>query len=254
MSKAYLGKNVKSSVASYRDMLPSIGDKTRVADRGTKLGRTASSLEIAKAAARSEGFAQGLGEGRETGRAEGYQTAIAQEMEERQKLLDAFAIDLNQVAESVLTAVYDWFHGSEESLAALSMVIAARIVAREVTTTQDVALSIAREAVAEVTHAESARIRVNPFSSQTLAEHKDALMALSPSLKDIQIADDPSIMGGCVIESAGGIIDASLESRVAAILGGIRDHYAAESNREPEPKAKPARAAKRTPAEELEAA
>lgn len=251
MSKAYLGPDVESSVASYSDMLPSIGDKARAVVRGAKLGRTAGVLDVAKTTARTEGFAQGLEDGRASGRAEGYQAAVAQEMAERQKLLDAFANDLNQVAEGVVTAVYDWFRGSEESLAALAMVIAARIVAREVTTTEDVALSIAREAVAEVTHAGSARIRVNPFSSATLAEHKDDLMALSPSLKDIQIADDPSILGGCVIESAGGVIDASLETRVSGILGDVRAHYAAESGRPAETKAK---AARKSPAKALEAA
>jgi flagellar assembly protein FliH len=233
LSKAYLGKNVPGQVTSYRDLLPSLGEAQKGPARAARLGRTANAIETARAEARAEGYAQGraegLGEGREAGRAEGFQAAYDEEMETRRKLLDDFAAELNQVTESVLSAVYQWFAGSEDSLAALAMLIATRIVARELTTTSDVALSIAREALAEVTHAESARIRVNPFSSPVLVENKDALMAVSPSLKGIQISDDASMVGGCVIESAGGVIDATVETRIAGILGEIREHYAAKA-------------------------
>jgi flagellar biosynthesis/type III secretory pathway protein FliH len=166
LSKAYLGKSVSAVVASYAELQPDLGRTAKGAVRGAKLGRTANALEIVKAAAHAEGLEQGLEqglrEGRESGRAEGYQAAFNQEMEERRKLIDAFSAELNQVGEAVVTAVYQWFRDSEESLAALAMLISARIVARELTTTQDVALSIAREALAEVTHAESARIRFRP--------------------------------------------------------------------------------------------
>lgn len=221
-----MGSKVQVPVTSYREMLPSLGEKTSRSPRETKLGRTASALEVAKAAARAEGFAQGLEEGRLSGRAEGFEAAKTEEMARRKAAIDRFATELNQIGESVLAGVYDWFRQSEESLAALAMLTAARIIAREPATAPDSALSIAREAIADVTHAESARIRVNPFSAPALEEHKAELMAVSPSLKGIQIVDDPSILGGCVIESAGGVIDATLETRIASILNDLREHYA----------------------------
>jgi flagellar assembly protein FliH len=246
LSRAFLRGKEATHVEPFSSLLPSIAESSKVEVRGTKLGRSAGAVESAKIVARAEGHAEGVVQGREEGlelgRAEGFEEAVRREMDIRLPALEQFSNDLNQVSESVLTAVYDWFGQSEQFIASLAIAIATRIVARELTTTEDVSLSIVREALAEVTHAESARIRVNPFAVASLAEQKEALLGLSPSLKNIQISDDPSILGGCVIESAGGVIDATIETRISLILNEVREHYAAAQDAGEAPKKKRAKA------------
>jgi flagellar biosynthesis/type III secretory pathway protein FliH len=59
-----------------------------------------------------------------------------------------------------------------------------------------------------------ARIRVNPFDVESLNASKEDLMALSTSLRSLEIVDDSAILGGCIIETDGGVVDASVDAQL----------------------------------------
>jgi flagellar biosynthesis/type III secretory pathway protein FliH len=92
------------------------------------------------------------------------------------------------------------------------------LLAKELRTDPAAALGLAREALAEVTHAESARIRVNPFHGAVLRERMPELLAASESLKRIEVVDDPTVAAGVIVDSAGGVIDATLPTRVRNLV------------------------------------
>lgn len=170
----------------------------------------------------AEGFAKGYEEGLSLGRAEAErqvaETIGAQGLAEIQR----FAEELSGVSDQVMAAITEWFAAAEESLALLSVLIAERIVRSELHVSPDAILNITREALLEVTHSATARIRINPFESETLREHKDQLMAVAPSLRNIEFVEDSSIQGGCVIETDGGMVDATIAAKLASIIEASR--------------------------------
>jgi flagellar assembly protein FliH len=182
-------------------------------------------LEQLREEARREGYEEGMRRGFEEGRVAGYREGFEQattEVRNREKAaLDGFLASLQQVEECFGPLMDRFFANCEEALAPLAMAIASRLVAKELTLGADAALAVAREALAEVTHAESARIRVNPFQSPALRQRMAELLNASESLKRIELVDDPAVDGGVIVDSAGGVIDASLPTRVRNLVRAV---------------------------------
>jgi flagellar assembly protein FliH len=165
-----------------------------------------------------EGYAFGLAAGAQRGHAEAKEESEARFREE----LDRFRAALDETGEAMLDAIQGWYAQAEESLAMLAVLIAERVVAGEIRTSKETVASIARDALLEVTHASEARIRVNPFESAVLREHRDALMNACASLRSLEVVDDPSVQGGCVIETGGGVIDATIATKLRTIVEGVQ--------------------------------
>ncbi|MEJ5170804.1 MAG: FliH/SctL family protein [Fimbriimonadales bacterium] len=196
-------------------------DPLSAASRSTG-SRLNQQLEELKERARAEGFEEGRARGFEQGREEGYRAGFEQataEVELRTRAgLEELAETLRRVDECFGPLMDRFFANCEEALAPLAMAIAARLVARELATDPSAAIGLAREALAEVTHAESARIRVNPFHGAALRDRMPELLAASESLKRIEVVDDPTIGQGVIVDSAGGVIDATLATRVRNLV------------------------------------
>jgi len=186
---------------------------------GGKLNRQ---LEELREQARAEGYAEGLARGLEQGRQEGYRDgleAATAEVERRTRAgLEELAQTLQRVDECFGPLMDRFFANCEEALAPLALAIAARLLGRELSADPSAVVGLAREALAEVTHAESARIRVNPFHGAVLRERMPELLAASESLKRIEVVDDPAVAAGVIVDSAGGVIDATLPTRVRNLV------------------------------------
>jgi flagellar assembly protein FliH len=205
-----------------------------VEPKESKGHRTAAGIEELKEAAKTEGFAlgkdlgyaegleQGNVEGFAAGQAEGYQTAYTEAANAKQAELDSLKDQFQSLIARVEDSMDAWYRGAEPEMAQLSVLIASRILARELRITPDSILAMTREAVSEVTHAKSARIRVNPFDLPVLEEHKSAIMAASASLRELEIIEDPDILAGCVIESDGGVIESLVDEKIAEVLRTVR--------------------------------
>jgi flagellar assembly protein FliH len=182
--------------------------------------------EIAKAEGLSDGRQQGYAEGLQIGQADGFAAGEAKAYEEaaaiKQIELDALRASFEGVMNGAAEAMDDWYRRSEPGLAQLAVLIATRILARELKITPDSVLAMTREAVAEVTHAKSARIRVNPADADVLTENRATMISASPSLRELEIIGDPEILAGCVIESEGGVVESVLDTQIQEVLDGIR--------------------------------
>lgn len=222
MSNVIFSANDAGGVIDLASCLQNVDPTLASFNKVAKTDRTTTILDQLKEKAKLEGKKEGYAEGLEKGRKEALRNLKA----DCEAHAAEFAGELNSVVAILQDSIHQFYRNAEESLAGLALVIASRIVAREIETVPETALEIAKEAIAEVTHAEQATVRVNPFHSATVRSHADMLRAVSPSLKNVQIVDDPSISGGCVIESTGGRIDASIEYRVRALMETMLEHYA----------------------------
>ena len=169
---------------------------------------TARQLEEIQNQARQEGFQQGLQEGRDAG---------MKEFQERFRVLEEILRSLdkpfNQLDESV-----------EQQLAELAMLVARQLVRRELKTEPEQVISVVREALSVLpVAARNVRLALHPEDAALI---RDAL-SLGNDDQHIQLIEDPvQSRGGCRVLTDTSQIDASVESRlnaiIANVLGGLR--------------------------------
>jgi flagellar assembly protein FliH len=148
--------------------------------------------------------------GREEGRAEGYLKAAAEVEEERRKLRAEIAASLLRIAE--LEERLTRRHESlllEIALEAGSKIARARIEAHD-----PVAVRAVRDAIDALPPTATARARLHPGDLEVVARELSAEIGRGKiELK----ADDTLTPGGCVVESAVGTIDATVETAQEAV-------------------------------------
>lgn len=169
---------------------------------------TAGQMEALQEQARQEGFAQGLQEGRAAG---------AEQICALTSQLDALFKALQEPFAELDEAV-------EEQLVRLSMLVAKQLVRRELKTDPAQIIAVVREALAAM-----------PVASRELqlVLHPDDVTMVREALsmhdegQRIRIVEDPvQTRGGCRVLTETSQIDATVESRlnavIASILGGER--------------------------------
>lgn len=169
----------------------------------------------------AEGFQEGFAEGRAIGLHRGLEEGRDRVWQDEEAGLAQFRVELAEVVEEVLASVERWYVYAESELAALAVEIAERVVAAELETNDQVIVNITKQALEEVGAAREARIRVNPFDSGRLAKQKERLLALNPSLRSIEIVDDPAVSNGCVVESDGGTVRNVIREKLATIVDSV---------------------------------
>jgi len=217
-----------SQVQSFSEVISNVNNVPRTlsaAERKREVDRR--SIEYAREEGRHLGYKEGVAAGYEMGKLQGVVEGHQKHADDVAGVLDEFRTKLLEAVEGVYAARRAMLIEIEEVLGGLSIDIASRVVAKHVEVDPAVALEIAREAIREVTHATKARVRVNPFGSAIVRSHVNELMALSPTLRGVEIVDDPAIDGGCVIESEGGIIDARIAARLANLVQAAQSEDAA---------------------------
>jgi len=178
---------------------------------GADAGRrpmTARELEEIHNQARREGFEQGLKQGREAG---------SQEFMQRFQLLDdamqRLARPFEQLDESI-----------EQQLVQLAMLVARQLVRRELKTDPAQVVAVVREALAALpVGARDVRLALNPEDAAMIRE----VLLLQEGDHAIRVIEDPvQSRGGCRVLTETSQIDATVESRLNAViantLGGMR--------------------------------
>jgi flagellar assembly protein FliH len=170
---------------------------------------------------RAEGFEKGHREGLEIGQLEGQELgrkgAYDDASQKHDAALDEFKKDLESIKQRIDRAIVDWYEQSEQAMTDLAIDAVRALLQVELTTSRESALAIAKDALKHVTHSKKARIRLNPFDCALLKQHKGELLAAAGSLRDIEFVTDPVLLGGCVIETDGGVVDASLGTRLTLL-------------------------------------
>jgi|SRR5581483_8375584 len=177
--------------------LPSTGDTPR--------GQRAVPSQVAadeRARLIDEGYARGLADGE--AKARGAAQAM---MNDAVTALHGIAAELSE-AGSLAPAVL------EENIAALAVVVARQIVAREVSLDRDLVANLVRRALTEFPIDQSVRIRVNPhdLSVLTAAAASGDGNAITGNRDASWLADPRVARGGCLIEGRDRIVDGRVDT------------------------------------------
>ncbi len=169
---------------------------------------TARQLEEIQEQARKEGFEQGLREGREAG---------VQAFREGAQRLEQLMVALDRPFEELDEAV-------EAQLAELAMIVARQLVRRELRADPGQVIGVVREALGALPlAARNVRLSLHPDDAVLVRE----ALSLQDHDSAIEVVEDPVMSrGGCRVLTESSQIDATVESRLNAIiantLGGMR--------------------------------
>jgi len=188
----------------------------RAADEAAQIIQGArAEAEAIIAAARAE--AEGI---REAARQEGYSQGRADAREEllaRRAELDQLVAAVNQERERFLSE-------AEPQLAQLALMIAAKVIEREVVLAGDVAVTIARACIRKIKERRWLRIHVNPENIDSIRAAREEILAQLGTDARLEVAEDARVdRGGCVIESPSGVVDARIQTRIDILQEALED-------------------------------
>ncbi|NOY52940.1 MAG: hypothetical protein GXP58_04885 [Deltaproteobacteria bacterium] len=135
------------------------------------------------------------------------------------------------VAEAFMNAVEEVRHCREELLrqaeteaVRLAMVLAEKIIYREISLQEDVIIDVAREALAVCAEDDRIRIEVNPEDYSFLEGCGDRFRKEVGAARKIEIVANPAVRrGGCIVDTALGKIDARIEEKIGRLFGKLRE-------------------------------
>jgi len=183
--------------------------------------RLTDQIGLIKEKAHQDGYQAGRDNGLLAGTAEGRRIGMEMAMREakvqRNKEAAQFFEDWESMREEFEKSVENWFAQAEETLTNLSMDVVQRVLATELETNHQVALTICKEVLQHVTHAKQARILINPSDYALFESHRDELVKMSRELKGIEIVEDSTITSGVMVETEAGIVDATIATRLELI-------------------------------------
>jgi flagellar assembly protein FliH len=146
-----------------------------------------------------EGFSQGEAAGRKL---------TDQKLEPILKSIERLIVSLGRERETLVERY-------EAEIVRLALLVAARVVHREIEADHDVVLDVARDALAKVVKAERISIKVSPFDLDVL---RQATVSDSPPewmQANVSIEGDFQIgRGGCKVLTDAGEIDATIETQI----------------------------------------
>lgn len=164
-------------------------------------------------AARQEGYAQGRADARE-------------ELLAARAELDQLVDDINRQHERFLSE-------AEPQLAQLALMIAAKVIEREVVLAGDVAVSIARACIRRIKERRWLRIHVNPESIESIRAAREEILAQTGTDTRLEVTEDPRVdPGGCMIESPSGLMDARIQTRIGILQEALEDVLSSDSQSE----------------------
>lgn len=209
LSKSILGSS--TSVTKLTDVLkPVVGPLPSQAKGGSS--RIQSGLQAMFDKAKLEGYEAGRNEGHADGIAVGRIQGWKEVRDSEEAMLAEFQGALQSVVQQTLESIENWYVTAEQSLTTLAIEIAKRAVCQELELSRQSVLEITKNALQEVRHGTSVRIRVNPIDSAILESKREQVLAAASCVRDIEIVSDGSINGGCIIDTDGGVIDSRIEN------------------------------------------
>jgi flagellar biosynthesis/type III secretory pathway protein FliH len=150
-----------------------------------------------------EGYARGLADGERKALAASH-TRVGEAL----AVLGEVAAQMREVA-SLAPAII------EENIAALAVIVARQIVAREVSLDRELVADLVRRALTEFPIEQSVRIRVNPLDLALLTLNNEGVQDMAPitANRDASwLADARVARGGCLVEGRDRIVDGRVDT------------------------------------------
>ena len=109
---------------------------------------------------------------------------------------------------------------TEERIVDMAVHIARRIIGSFDET--EIATRVAKKSLMLSAHSGFIRLRVAPGAVESLRERLDAILPTTMASTSIEVIGDGRVRGGgCIMETDAGLIDATIDSQIAAIERGL---------------------------------
>jgi flagellar assembly protein FliH len=172
-----------------------------------KLKEEIKTLDAKARGALQKAFEQGLEEGRKKGREQGIAEATAKWEKTVKGLQDRTAAVLRKFEEEKSTV----YANADRTVLALCLKIVRKIIAVEPVTRPEVILAVVKKALSYISDREKITIRLSSDDFKTVEGNRDFWAPVNEQLKSIAIEQDARIeRGGCMVESASGMVDARI--------------------------------------------
>lgn len=110
----------------------------------------------------------------------------------------------------------------ENSLITLSIMVAEKIIEREVTANSEIVVVEVRKAIKSLDNDIIFKIRVHPECLEILKMVKSNLITDSSRIENVIITADESVdLGGCVLETSAGNVDARIKAQLERIMSSL---------------------------------
>lgn len=112
---------------------------------------------------------------------------------------------------------------TEKEILELVLAVAGRIVGHEVQNNRETIVTVVREALQKVENQDTAVIKMNPADIDFIDRLRLPFSSFSRNPDSLRIEADDSVgIGGCLVETDGGDIDARIESRLRIVGEAFR--------------------------------
>lgn len=131
-----------------------------------------------------------------------------------------------QMIEEGRSTKFDIIRSTETDMVRLIMAISKKIINHEITCRPELIVDIVRQAVSYLDSPEQLKIYVNPRDMQVLVDTIASERLVSDSNRDIPVdvkTDNRISPGGCIVESGGASVDATIETRTAKVEGALSE-------------------------------
>jgi len=174
--------------------------------------------ERIRRSAAEEGRAQGEREGREQGRAEGRDEGKKQAFDRERDRLESLRSALEEALSEITSAREELITGARSDLLSLSLLIARKVVAREVEADPTVTSENLGRALEVLADARDLKVRVAPEALETVREALPELERRIGGLDGVELKADENVSrGGCLVETGNGCLDATVATQLAEI-------------------------------------
>jgi len=173
-----------------------------------ELSRKLAALERDAQAREQRAFSEGYAKGEAAGKAA------------EQARLESAAAALARAASEFAEARHRLRRECEQDCVQLSIAIARRVLHRELSVDAEAMLGIVKAAMARLEGRDVDRIRLHPDDASLVLQYLERTSGGKP----VQVVGDPGLArGACILETARGSLDASVETQLAEIQRGLVD-------------------------------
>ncbi len=123
---------------------------------------------------------------------------------------------------------------SEDELLNLVMLVARKVIIQETTQDRSILAGIVKHAIAGLSLRDEITVRINPDDYQLVTSGRDQLLHDELVNERLLLKPDPSVSAGfCLVDTAMGTIDASLDSQLDQIFRSLVDQRTVAAVEEP---------------------
>lgn len=126
--------------------------------------------------------------------------------------------EANDIVQNAFAERQEIIAGSEDEIIHLAMAVARKVISNELVANPESIVEIVKRAIQKVTDREEVSVRVNPENLDTTISAQDEISQSVKGIRKFKVLADPSVtLGGCVVETPNGNVDARIERQLEEI-------------------------------------